>query len=202
MYMYVCIYMCVDSICIYIYVCVYIYSYMCVSMCTPTPTLPFTPPPPGPTKKHPSHSRYLDVSHGGWLGWEHSMSDYLDIIGKARHSMNAKHGLYIHSCLLIDGLIVFCLTDISVEYNISHTTPPKHPPNTPKPRQMNVVQHVRGFATNTANYQSVGKMCPQWDWCLGGKNADDECVCLCLWVYLFYYVIYYIKKNMYRSTIH
>ena len=38
---------------------------------------------------------------------------------------------------------------------------------------MQVVQHVRGFATNTANYQTVGKMCPQWDYCLGGKNKND-----------------------------
>lgn len=62
-------------------VCIYIYVHphtAKINITTPslTPTL------------HPKQTkpnlRYLDVSHGGWLGWEHSLQDYLDIIDKAR----------------------------------------------------------------------------------------------------------------------
>jgi len=40
---------------------------------------------------------------------------------------------------------------------------------------VNVFDKIRGFATNTANYQSVGVQCAFYDYCLGGKNADAEC---------------------------
>lgn len=34
---------------------------------------------------------------------------------------------------------------------------------------------MRGFALNTANYQPTGEMCPFYDYCLGGKNANASC---------------------------
>jgi hypothetical protein len=37
------------------------------------------------------------------------------------------------------------------------------------------VHNLRGFALNTANYQPVGVMCPEWDWCLENKHSDDIC---------------------------
>jgi cellulose 1,4-beta-cellobiosidase len=43
-------------------------------------------------------------------------------------------------------------------------------------KSMNIVQHLRGFSTNVANYQPIGKMCPQIDWCLPHNNRQsDEC---------------------------
>lgn len=41
---------------------------------------------------------------------------------------------------------------------------------------LNVIPQVRGFATNVANYQALGKMCPAAKWCLPINNhQNDEC---------------------------
>jgi len=41
---------------------------------------------------------------------------------------------------------------------------------------MGIASKIRGFATNVANYQPLGKMCPQVDWCLPHNNKlSDEC---------------------------
>jgi cellulose 1,4-beta-cellobiosidase len=41
---------------------------------------------------------------------------------------------------------------------------------------LGIVNHLRGFATNVANYQPLGKMCPQIDWCLPHNNKlSDPC---------------------------
>jgi cellulose 1,4-beta-cellobiosidase len=41
---------------------------------------------------------------------------------------------------------------------------------------MGIVPQLRGFATNVANYQPLGKMCPQVDWCLPHNNKlSDPC---------------------------
>jgi cellulose 1,4-beta-cellobiosidase len=43
-------------------------------------------------------------------------------------------------------------------------------------QSMNILPYIRGFATNVANYQPIGKMCPQVDWCLPHNNhLSDEC---------------------------
>lgn len=43
-------------------------------------------------------------------------------------------------------------------------------------RSMGIVPYLRGFSTNVANYQDLGKMCPQVDWCLPHNNhLSDEC---------------------------
>jgi cellulose 1,4-beta-cellobiosidase len=41
--------------------------------------------------------------------------------------------------------------------------------------ELDVLDKIRGFALNTANYQPLGVQCPFYDWCLGGKNANDTC---------------------------
>lgn len=30
--------------------------------------------------KAPKTTMYVDAAHGGWLGWTHSLSDYLDVV--------------------------------------------------------------------------------------------------------------------------
>jgi len=40
---------------------------------------------------------------------------------------------------------------------------------------LNIMSKMRGFATNTANYQPIGKQCPQVGWCLNGQHQNDEC---------------------------
>lgn len=43
-------------------------------------------------------------------------------------------------------------------------------------QSMGIAPKIRGFATNVANYQPLGKMCPQVDWCLPHNNKlGDEC---------------------------
>jgi cellulose 1,4-beta-cellobiosidase len=70
----------------------------------------------------PSVAMYLDMAHGGWLGWRQSLSTH------------------------IQNLI-----------------------------ELDVLDKVRGFATNTANYQTLGVQCPDIDWCLNGQHAGDAC---------------------------
>jgi cellulose 1,4-beta-cellobiosidase len=40
---------------------------------------------------------------------------------------------------------------------------------------LDITQYVRGFATNTANYQPLGVPCPAFDWCLNNQHPDDAC---------------------------
>jgi len=40
---------------------------------------------------------------------------------------------------------------------------------------LNIMSKMRGFATNTANYQPIGKQCSQVGWCLNGQHQNDEC---------------------------
>lgn len=41
---------------------------------------------------------------------------------------------------------------------------------------LGILQYLRGFATNVANYQPLGKMCPQKDFCLPiNNNNNNEC---------------------------
>merc|ERR1719401_2294530 len=40
---------------------------------------------------------------------------------------------------------------------------------------LGVASHLRGFATNVAGYQALGKMCPEYDWCLNNRHPYDEC---------------------------
>jgi len=40
---------------------------------------------------------------------------------------------------------------------------------------LGVASHLRGFATNVAGYQALGKMCPEYDWCLNNAHPSDEC---------------------------
>lgn len=43
-------------------------------------------------------------------------------------------------------------------------------------RDMGILPHIRGFATNVANYQPLGIMCPAVDWCLPHNNKlSDPC---------------------------
>jgi cellulose 1,4-beta-cellobiosidase len=43
-------------------------------------------------------------------------------------------------------------------------------------QSMGIVPYLRGFSSNVANYQPLGKMCPQIDWCLPHNNhLSDEC---------------------------
>jgi len=48
-------------------------------------------------------------------------------------------------------------------------------------QSLDVVQHLRGFASNVAGYQPLGSLCPSWDWCLPHKNnlADPCCADPC-----------------------
>lgn len=41
--------------------------------------------------------------------------------------------------------------------------------------KLDVLSKVKGFATNTANYQPVGIQCPYYDYCRGGANAGAPC---------------------------
>jgi len=40
---------------------------------------------------------------------------------------------------------------------------------------MQILSKIRGFATNVANYQPIGVMCPQVGWCLNGQHQSDPC---------------------------
>ena len=40
---------------------------------------------------------------------------------------------------------------------------------------LNIGQHLRGFATNVANYQPLGVACPSFDWCLPSNHPGDAC---------------------------
>jgi cellulose 1,4-beta-cellobiosidase len=40
---------------------------------------------------------------------------------------------------------------------------------------MDVISHIRGFATNVANYQPLGTQCPTITWCLNGANPTHPC---------------------------
>jgi cellulose 1,4-beta-cellobiosidase len=40
---------------------------------------------------------------------------------------------------------------------------------------MNIVSKLRGFATNVANYQALGRMCQSVGWCLPPGNPSDPC---------------------------
>jgi cellulose 1,4-beta-cellobiosidase len=40
---------------------------------------------------------------------------------------------------------------------------------------MGITSYLRGFTTNVANYQPLGKQCPQVGWCLNGMHQTDEC---------------------------
>ena len=42
-------------------------------------------------------------------------------------------------------------------------------------RSLGLAQHLRGFATNTAGYQALGKMCPEYDYCLNNAHPDHPC---------------------------
>jgi len=42
-------------------------------------------------------------------------------------------------------------------------------------KSLGVAQHLRGFATNVAGYQHIGKVCPEYDWCLNNAHPEDEC---------------------------
>ena len=42
-------------------------------------------------------------------------------------------------------------------------------------RSLDVADHIRGFASNVAGYQYLGKACSTYDYCLGGQHNDDEC---------------------------
>lgn len=43
-------------------------------------------------------------------------------------------------------------------------------------QSMGIAPYLRGFSSNVANYQPLGKMCPQIDWCLPHNNhLSDEC---------------------------
>jgi len=89
----------------------------------------------------PNVSVYLDAAHGGWLGWEDSIKDFMTTL-----------------------------------------------------KYMDLpLSHIRGFATNVANYQPLGTECP-WcpdqgyrnGFCLQGKHAghpccDDPCGLLAQW---------------------
>jgi len=41
--------------------------------------------------------------------------------------------------------------------------------------ELELDEHIRGFSTNVANYQSLGIPCPSYDWCLEEKHRDDDC---------------------------
>jgi len=42
-------------------------------------------------------------------------------------------------------------------------------------QKLNILSKVRGFATNTANYQPIGVPCPSVGFCLNGQNQNDPC---------------------------
>jgi cellulose 1,4-beta-cellobiosidase len=40
---------------------------------------------------------------------------------------------------------------------------------------LNILSKIRGFATNTANYQPIGIPCPSVGYCLNGQNQNNPC---------------------------
>jgi cellulose 1,4-beta-cellobiosidase len=40
---------------------------------------------------------------------------------------------------------------------------------------LGITQHLRGFATNVANYQPLGVACATFDWCLPNNHPNDAC---------------------------
>jgi len=40
---------------------------------------------------------------------------------------------------------------------------------------LNIIQYIRGFSDNVANYQSIGVKCPSVDYCLNGQHQSDPC---------------------------
>ena len=42
-------------------------------------------------------------------------------------------------------------------------------------QSLDVTDHIRGFASNVAGYQHLGKACGTYDYCLGGQHNYDEC---------------------------
>jgi len=40
---------------------------------------------------------------------------------------------------------------------------------------LGILNKIRGFATNVANYQPLGVQCPQIGWCLNGQHQSDAC---------------------------
>ena len=40
---------------------------------------------------------------------------------------------------------------------------------------LGITQHLRGFATNVANYQPLGEACSTFDWCLPNNHPNDAC---------------------------
>jgi len=40
---------------------------------------------------------------------------------------------------------------------------------------LGISSKLRGFATNVAGYQSIGEMCPEFDWCLNNRHPNDLC---------------------------
>mmetsp|Transcript_81409 Transcript_81409/g.239104 ORF Transcript_81409/g.239104 Transcript_81409/m.239104 type:complete len:488 (-) Transcript_81409:373-1836(-) len=82
------------------------------------------------TTKTPWVAVYLDAAHGGWLGWQDNLVDFMETLRGMRLPMNK----------------------------------------------------VRGFATNVANYQPLGELCPHEPddgtrngYCLNGRHRNDAC---------------------------
>jgi len=42
-------------------------------------------------------------------------------------------------------------------------------------QKLNIFSKIRGFASNTANYQPIGIDCPQVGYCLNGQHQSDPC---------------------------
>lgn len=42
-------------------------------------------------------------------------------------------------------------------------------------QSLGLSQWIRGFATNVANYEPLGVMCPELEYCLNGKNQEAPC---------------------------
>jgi len=42
-------------------------------------------------------------------------------------------------------------------------------------KSLDIMSKIRGFATNVANYQPIGIMCPSVDWCLNNAHPSDPC---------------------------
>jgi cellulose 1,4-beta-cellobiosidase len=75
----------------------------------------------------PACTIYLDAAHGGWLGWQNNMQQYVQIV-----------------------------------------------------QQLNIASKIRGFATNIANYQPIGQLCPNLTsngqpYCLVSSNQGQVC---------------------------
>jgi len=41
--------------------------------------------------------------------------------------------------------------------------------------QLNIYQYIRGFSDNVANYQPIGIMCQNTNWCLNNQHPTDPC---------------------------